>query len=164
MNAAPDSRESSGTSRDSGVVLPDSEGPRSKTQSNWMSSRNRTGAFDLHSDIGDDLELQSCGATPSLPRTFRTASRESVISKWSDEETEPEKGGVKSAISVSSIRRISAPKKKKNHALSDQDLLVDNLLKDLDEPIKQNGLSNIGSSSEVDYFSALSHPVSATGQ
>ena len=165
--STPNSRESSGTSRDSGIVLGDS---KYEHNTKWMSSRSKKTDFDLYphgseafdGERDEGLELQSFRGTPSLPRTVRTASPESVDSRWSDDEHEAdgEKADVKSTISVSSIRRISAPKKKKKHVLSDQDMIVDSLLKDFDEPMANMHRNR----HSTDTFQALSQAIPASGQ
>ena len=166
---APDSRESSGTSRDSGIASGDAEAHVHKTRSHWMSA----GARINDSDSLNTAAAGECGGgvgrrgakDAALPsRTPGKASSANIISDWSDDDHPLEDNVAGEAdkvsnISVSSIRRISAPKKKKKHALSEHDMLLDSFLSDFDQSSGQPARSKGMMARERVTAFSLGHPV-----
>ena len=131
---AGNSRESSGTSRDSGVasVEVDPSVHTSKANDSRVdSATSKTSGLSEEDNFDLDSVTTMVTASRLLQKSDRKNSAKSQISEWSDD-SEPEKDVDRcSNISISNIRRISAPKKKKKHVLSEHDLLVDSLMKDL---------------------------------
>lgn len=147
MKNVPDTRESSGTSRDSGFDSVNGENMNPTSTRKWIRT-GRTDSLNSHLNHDDGIELESVEGTTPGPSTFQTRRSVSPVSegsRWSDEEPDKEDNvtNLKSNISQSSIRRISAPKKKKKHAGFDSDSFMDNLLRDLDAPLNVASVSGL---------------------
>ncbi len=145
--SANDFRESSGISRDSGVISMETDLDGSRVNSGHrknkarISSATSTSTLSAFSDTDADLDLDNCDEPDSQHKKASCFSNQSTFMRELNfQRDNPEKS--KTFLDPASIRQISAPKGNRKHQESDYDF-IDRLLKsdDNDVPVDKKSVS-----------------------